>query len=522
MRAPPRQRLTGGSTFGGLRGVARHLDWMLHVTDVFRWPVVGPFLRWRHARTTCQVLLLAVALAVVIDGLFGPPFAPSNLSTTLTWIHYRGLLVLALLAAGNVFCFGCPMIRVRDWGRRLHAPARRWPRLLRTKWISVVLFVAVLVAYEWFDLWALPRATAALVLAYFVAALVVDLIFSGATFCKYLCPVGQFNFVASTMSPLEVQVREPAVCGTCRTFDCIKGRPPEPAAAPRRGCELGLFLPSKVGNLDCTFCLDCVQACPHDNVALAARVPGAELAEPGRRSGVGRLSRRPDLAALAVLFTFGGVVNALAMTAPVQHLHHRLGWPQGVVFAAVFATGLCVLPMLLVGGAAGLTRWGSPGERASLGGVASRYAFALIPLGFGVWLAHYGFHFLTGALGIVPAVQRAASDLAGWAVLGVPHGQWTGLSPGAVLPIALGFVLLGICGSLAAAYGIAITARAARPRLAAAPWAAVVLLLGGVALWLVVQPMDMRGMGMGMDMGAGPAARPAPLGMQAPRAGHWP
>ena len=141
---------------------------------------------------------------------------------------------MALLAAGNVFCFGCPMIRVRDWGRRLHAPARRRPRLLRTKWIGVVLFAAVLAAYEWFDLWALPRATAVLVLAYFAAALVVDLIFSGAAFCKYLCPVGQFNFVASTMSPLEVRVREPAVCGTCRTFDCIKGRPPEPGAAPRR------------------------------------------------------------------------------------------------------------------------------------------------------------------------------------------------------------------------------------------------------------------------------------------------
>ena len=66
----------------------------------------------------------------------------------------------------------------------------------------------MLFTYELFDLWALPRATAYLVIAYFGAALLVDLVFSGATFCKYLCPIGQFNFVASTMSPLELQIKE--------------------------------------------------------------------------------------------------------------------------------------------------------------------------------------------------------------------------------------------------------------------------------------------------------------------------
>ena len=31
-----------------------------------------------------------------------------------------------------------------------------------------------------------------------------------------------------------------------------------------RGCELALVQPRKVGNMDCTFCMDCVRACPHD------------------------------------------------------------------------------------------------------------------------------------------------------------------------------------------------------------------------------------------------------------------
>ncbi len=465
--------------------------------DVLRWPGVGRFLRWRHARTSVQLLLLAVAIVVVADGLLGPDFGPANAATTLTWIHYRGLLVVALLAAGNLFCLGCPMIRVRDWGRALRMPALRWPRLLRTKWIGLILFAAVLVAYEWFDLWTLPRATALLVLGYFGAALLIDLVFAGATFCKYLCPIGQFNFAASTTSPLEMRVREPGVCGRCETYDCIKGRPAS-AAVPQRGCELGLFLPAKVGNLDCTFCLDCAHACPHDNVALAPRAPGAELIDDRRRSGIGHLAARPDLAALAVLFAFGGLVNALAMTAPVQHLHHRLGWPEGVTLAMLFALALGVVPLALIGGAAGLTRGLTRAPRPPVARVAIRYAYALIPLGFAIWLAHYGFHFLTGALSIVPIVQRLANDVAGRVVLGTPGGAWTGLAPSAVLPIEFGVVLVGTCGSLAVALGIAQQSPGGRPVRTAAPWIALIVLIATAALGLYAQPMDMRGMEMAM------------------------
>ena len=50
----------------------------------------------------------------------------------------------------------------------------------------------------------------------FVVALglffVIDGLFSGASFCKYLCPIGQFNFVQSLVSPLEVKARDPDVC----------------------------------------------------------------------------------------------------------------------------------------------------------------------------------------------------------------------------------------------------------------------------------------------------------------------
>src|SRR5688500_4787365 len=174
--------------------------------DLFRGRALGGFARWRHTRRLLQLVLLTTAAVVVIHGLFGPQLASRNTATVFTWVHYRGLLVLALVAIGNLFCTSCPMILVRDAGRRLTHPALRWPRALRGKWIALALFAAVLFAYELFDLWELPRATAWLVLGYFATALVVDVLFAGASFCKYVCPVGQFNFAGSLMSPTELQV----------------------------------------------------------------------------------------------------------------------------------------------------------------------------------------------------------------------------------------------------------------------------------------------------------------------------
>jgi ferredoxin len=468
--------------------------------DILRWPVIGPFLGWRHARTTVQLAALGITAMVVLHGLLGPAIAPANLATVVTWVHYRGLLIVALLAAGNLFCTGCPFVLVRDAGRRLHAPSRRWPRWLRHKWPAVALFVGVLFAYELFDLWSLPAATAWLILGYFGAALAVDLVFSGASFCKYVCPIGQFNFLASTLAPLEIQVRQPETCRTCQTVDCIRGRRDvaAPAVVVQRGCELALFLPSKVGNLDCTLCLDCVHACPHDNVALAARVPGLELADARRRSGLGRLTRRWDIAALVVVFVFGALLNMLGMIAPVyaaeQWLARALGTTREMpALALLFVIGLAVVPSVLLGAAG----WGAV---LVTGGAVRRhvaaYIYALVPVGTGIWAAHYAFHLLTGLFTIVPVAQSAAADLAGRAILGAPLWTWTGLRPGAVFPLQVGLVVLGSVGSLAVAFLVAERESPDRAGAAVVPWAAVTLMIAAAALWMLTQPMEMRAAGV--------------------------
>ena len=191
--------------------------------NILRVPLVGSFLRWRYARPALQAFLLLVSLAVVLHGLFGPQLAPRNLATVLTSIHWRGFLILAIVAAGNLFCTACPMVLARDVSRRVFHPALRWPRWLRGKWIGLMLLIVVLFSYELLDLWSQPRATAWLVVAYFGLAIVIDTLFAGASFCKHVCPIGQFNFVASTMSPTELRIVDRETCRSCETSDCIKG-----------------------------------------------------------------------------------------------------------------------------------------------------------------------------------------------------------------------------------------------------------------------------------------------------------
>jgi len=471
--------------------------------DLLRVPLVGNLLRRRHARTVLQIPLFIVAALMILHGLWGPQLAPKNLATTLTWVHFRGALVLVLLLAGNFFCMACPFMLPRNFARRFVKPRRNWPRALRNKWLSLALFVGVLFAYELFDLWGSPFWTAWLVVAYFAGALAADSFFKHAPFCKFVCPLGQFNFVASTVSPLEVKVRDLNVCEGCRTKDCIRGRREEPESPVviQRGCELALFQPRKTGNLDCTFCLDCVQACPHDNVGILSRLPAEELLADGMRSGVGILSRRRDLSALAIVFTFGALLNAFGMVSPVYALE---GWlastlhvqQEAPVLGLIFTLFLVAEPVILLGAAGWLTtRWAGRG-----GGVLQtvvRYSYALIPLGFGVWLAHYGFHFLTGLLTVIPVAQSAAAGVAGWPILGEPAWHFTGLPERAVYPLELGFLGLGLFGSLLLTYRLAEEEPSARRVRVFAVWAVLCVALWASGLWLMSQPMEMRGTFLG-------------------------
>ncbi len=457
--------------------------------DLLRVPLLGRFLHGRHARLYLQVPMLLLAGVVALDGFRGPQVGAMNLAGVLPWIHWRGLLILGLLVVGNVFCMACPFLVPRTLARRFRPATLVWPRRLSNKWLAALLLVVFLWAYEAFALWDSPWLTAWIILAYFTAAFAVDSLFRGASFCKYVCPIGQFNFVQSMMSPFEVKVRDPAICSTCLTRDCIRGRDGIP------GCELKLNVPRKASNLDCTLCLDCIHACPHDNLGILATVPGAEL----RRSGMPRTAPRYDLAALVLVLVFGAFANAALMTEPILDAQDRLAAALGMRSAWLATTLSFVLGIIVaalaVTIAAILGRLGGRLDRSWMQ-VASRYCFALVPIGFAMWLTHYSFHLLTSYATIVPVTQRFLGDQ-GWSTFGSPLWSCACCLPTAAWLLRLEIVALdlGLLASLYTGYRIAESETTRLPRTlgAFAPWGALICLLFAAGIWIVLQPMQMRG-----------------------------
>jgi len=194
------------------------------------------------------------------------------------------------------------------------------------------------------------------------------------------------------------------------------------------------------------------------------------------------------------------LLNAFGMVSPVYALEQSLANLFGVhyefpLLAFIFALFLVCEPLVLIGVAAWLTRvWSKSGR--SLLAVAVRYSYSLVPLGFGIWLAHFGFHFLTGLFTFIPVTQSALAEL-GWAILGEPRWGLPGLAPNVVQLFEFGFITLGLVGSLLVSYSITYTEVLDHRGRVFSVWAAVALLIAASAFWLMSQPMEMRGVVLG-------------------------
>jgi hypothetical protein len=154
------------------------------------------------------------------------------------------------------------------------------------------------------------------------------------------------------------------------------------------------------------------------------------------------------------------------------------------------------VPIFVIAVAAVVSRhWGALRESALV--TATRFAFALVPIGFGMWLAHYSFHFFTSWQSIVPVTQRFAADH-GWHLLGAPlwHCACCEGAAAWIPRIELLMLDVGLLASLHIGFRIAEanTASTRQAVRALVPWATVVVMLFLLGVWIVFQPMEMRGM----------------------------
>jgi len=493
--------------------------------DLFRLPGLRRFARWRYARLALQLPLLLLALFVIVDGLSGRQLAPRNLATTSVWLHYRGFVVLALALFGNAFCAACPLMLVRGPSRALKrwlGCAWRWPQALRSKAVVVVLMLAFFFSYEAFALWSSPWLTAWLAIGYFLAALVVDVFFPAGSFCKYVCPLGNFNFALAHTSPTQIAALDADVCDRCEHKPCLHGRVSDEAGAraawearglpvegARRaafiplaevtnangkgsfpGCETDLFVPTMTTTMDCTLCLNCVRACPYDNVALRLRAPWREaLAAAWDRRGF------VSVAVLAVLLLWGGVMNAVAMIPPyfavADGVAALLGTRQEWLVLGVLFTAVLLLGSALTLGAFALGSLAA-GVREGPIALLRRWGSVAMVLAIGFWTAHYLFHFLTGALTIVPVFQhffeyRGFDVTTNWRLAQLVPSRWL-FFIGATIASLYGLLALAIAGARALRdFG------PQRGVLAMWPVGLFALLVTVLQVVVLAQPMEMRG-----------------------------
>lgn len=456
--------------------------------DLLHLPLIGRLLRWRWGRLTFQLLLILITGLIVYDGFTGPQLAPRNSATVLAWVHYRGLVLLALLLVGNLFCFACPFTLPRTLARRVSLAGWRWPRALRNKWISIAGLLLIFVLYEWLDLWASPWLTAWLAIAYFLASFLLEAVFRESAFCKYVCPLGAFNFVYSKVSPFQIQARDLQVCRNCQGKECVNGN------GDVLGCGTELFVPTIQTNMDCTFCLDCARACPYDNVALASRAPWRELLD--------RLPLRWDIAFLLASLTLFGFFNAFGMVPPVYALQRWMGEQLGMrqellQLTVIFGLGAIGVPAVILLGGSWLSRRLTPAsQRQPMVTYAARYAQAFVPMGAGIWLAHYGFHFAIGALTLIPVLQSFVLDH-GWTWLGTnPRWDLGFLLPmPSIFPLQVLAVSGGFLGALVilGAQGLRRTEQPMTALRQILPWAVFFTLLTLASLAVFNMPMQMRG-----------------------------
>ncbi len=112
-----------------------------------------------------------------------------------------------------------------------------------------------------------------------------------------------------------------------------------------------------------------------------------------------------------------------------------------------------------------------------------------------MWLAHYSFHLLTSYGTVIPAAQRFAASL-GWPSFGEPEwGDACCLPVPDWLPRSRSSASTSACSSRSTpATGSLVRAA---PGQTFVPWALLIVLLFAAGVWIVLQPMQMRGTMMG-------------------------
>ena len=207
-----------------------------------------------------SLIVLTLAFPERIYGIIG---------NDLVWGAWWVFLVFGFLLLGRVWCTVCPLSTAGGLANRLWSLAKAPPTFVKKS--SPFLIPAGFVGIIWFEqifhMTTNPRPTGVLLITLIVLAVLFAVLFERETWCRYLCPLGNFGGIFSLSATLFVR-STPNVCATkCTTHNCNKGSDEYP------GCPVfhhPLF--AKNAHI-CKLCFTCLKSCPHGSARLYLRPP---------------------------------------------------------------------------------------------------------------------------------------------------------------------------------------------------------------------------------------------------------
>lgn len=466
--------------------------------DLMKIPIIRKMLLSRIFRFSIQLITAIVFLVIIGAGLFGHQNPALNIAPILTWtIWWCGLVVL-IMFAGKAWCYMCPWDAIAMWMEKLKfwkktdegmGLALPWPRAFRNITIATFFFVGLTWVELGFGITMIPRATAYVGIAMLLMTIASAFIFERKSFCRYGCLVGRVSGLYALFAGIEFRNRDKGVCGSCETKECVKGS--------QEAYECPTFeKPYKMDvNTYCIQCTECLQACPHDNMAVNLRPWGADLEV--------QSEARRDEAYLALLMLSISAFHGLTMTPVWEKLLGGIETflPMGrLVNFSLSMTVLLASPIVVYAAlmwvSFAITKAREKGKDSSglsYNDYFVNYAYCLLPIALFYHLAHNLEHLLMEG----PKIITRISDPFGWNwnIFGTAH---LSIPPLVSLDIlwVLQVVLVGVGHIYSLWAAEKISSRVFREK-GAATWGQVPVLIGMIifsilSLWLLKQPMEMR------------------------------
>lgn len=463
-------------------------------------PVIGPVVRkvlimpW--LLLVLRIVVAAIFLLTIYAGLFGTPLPERNLATMLTWTIWWSGLVGAIFFVGSAWCAICPwnslstwLVRRRLWrrGSEMASLGLRVPKVLRSVWPALLLFVGLSWLELGFGITVSPYATALLALLMVVLATVSLAVFERKAFCRYFCPVGRTIGFYSELSPVALRPIDPDVCARCKTLECYHG------TADVEPCPTHLVMGRTKQNTYCISCDACSRSCPHQNVAWRLRSIGEKIIQAAHP----RWDEAWFILGLLALTSFHGTTMLPAWERWMSALARVIGDSGQLLWSFSISMGVSLLiPVALFALLAWLTQQ-TIAAKPEYRRVFSALALSTLPLAFAYHLSHNLSHLVRESRGMGQVILNPLgtnTQPLTCAQVGARH-MLSMIQQDTIFALQAGLLL----------FGFWMAVRILRHRItrilpegqAAAGWQILPVLMFIVAitlynLWLLMQPMTMR------------------------------